>query len=98
MIEELARHPCLGDDGTPLFVVEHRHVFITQGDAGTREHRGAAWTTLLDGEPVRYIDAGTFEIVATGELLTHDLARCACAPGVKVASFDGMMKVRTGSA
>ncbi|WP_445191513.1 hypothetical protein ACT009_13150 [Sphingomonas sp. Tas61C01] len=98
MIEELARHRCVDGDGTPLFVVEHRHVFITQGDAGTREHRGAAWTTLLDGEPVRYIDARTFEIVATGELLTHDQGRCVCAPAVRVDTFDGMSKASIGSA
>ena len=52
MIEELARHRCTGDDGTPLFVVEHRHLFTSQGGAGARQHRGAAWATLLNGEPV----------------------------------------------
>lgn len=66
MIEELVRHRCIGDDGTPLFVVEHRHVFTSQGGAGPRQHRGAAWATLLNDEPVRYIDARTFEVVATG--------------------------------
>ena len=39
MIEELARHRCTGDDGTPLFVIEHRHVFTSQGGAGARQHR-----------------------------------------------------------
>ena len=76
MIEELARHRCTGDDGTAVVVVEHRHVFTTQGDSGTRQHRGAAWSTLIDGEPVRYIDSRTFEIIATGELLAHDPGRC----------------------
>lgn len=74
MIEELARHRCTGDDGTPLFVVEHRHLFTSQGGVGARQHRGSAWTTLLNGEPVRYIDNRTFEVIATGELLAHDLS------------------------
>lgn len=68
-VEELARHRCLGDDGTPLVVVEYRHVF-TSSDGGTvRRHHGARWLALLDGEPVRHIDAETFEVVASGELL-----------------------------
>lgn len=76
MIEELARHRCVGDDRLPLFVIEYRHVFTTQGEAGARRHLGAAWLTLLDGEPVRYIDPRTFEVVATGELITRDEANC----------------------
>jgi hypothetical protein len=68
-VEQLARHRCTGDDGTPLIVVEYRHVF-TSGEGGkTRKHRGSSWLVLLDGEPVRYIDAATFEVVASGELL-----------------------------
>lgn len=50
----------------------------------------------MSGEPVRYIDATTFEIVATGELLKHDLALCTCKPEVKVSTFEGMAKVRAG--
>lgn len=98
MIEELARHRCTGDDGTPLFVIEHCHVFITQGDAGTRQYRGAAWLTLLDGKPVRYIDARTFEVVATGEFIAHDSARCACAPAIKVSKRKGIGESRIASA
>lgn len=52
--------------------------------------------SLMSGEPVRYIDATTFEIVATGELLKHDLALCTCKPEVKVSTFEGMAKVRAG--
>jgi len=98
MIEELARHRCAGDDGTPLFVVEHRHVFTSQGGAGPRQHRGAAWATLLNGEPVRYVDAQTFEVIATGELLAHDLRRCSCAPAVVIATQDGGRKSMAGQA
>ncbi|WP_242416483.1 hypothetical protein [Sphingomonas panni] len=89
MIEEMARHRCFGDDGTPVLVVEHRHVFTSQQGDRTREHRGAAWATLLDGEPVRYIDPDTFEVVATGELLAHDRKRCTCAPAVTIATRRG---------
>lgn len=73
-VEQLARHRCMGDDGTPLVVVEYRHVF-TSGEAGkVRQHRGSSWLALLDGEPVRYIDAATFEVVASGELLRREPA------------------------
>ena len=96
MIEEVARHRCTGDDGTPLLVIEHRHVFTSQDGTGARQHRGAAWATLLDGEPVRYIDACTFEVVATGELLAHDLRRCDCAPAVRIATRDGGRVARQG--
>jgi hypothetical protein len=89
MIEELARHRCIGDDGTALVVVERRHVFMTNGGTGARQHRGAAWTTLLDGEPVRYLDPSTFEVVATGELLAHDTRRCGCAPAARIATRAG---------
>ncbi len=96
MIEELARHRCIGEDGTPLFVIEHRHVFTSQGGAGTRQHRGAAWATLLNGEPVRYIDGSTFEIIATGELLVHDPGRCTCAPAVRIATRHGRCENMVG--
>lgn len=89
MTEELARHRCIGADGTPVFVVEQRHVFTIQGGTGPRQHRGAARATLLDGEPVRRIDARTFQVTATGELLTHDLERCACAPAVRIVTRVG---------
>lgn len=85
MIEELARHRCIGDDGTSMVVVERRHVFTTQSGSRTRQHRGAARTTLLDGEPVRYIDGRTFEVIATGELLTHDPDRCDCTPAAPIS-------------
>lgn len=97
MIEELARHRCSGDDGTPLFVVERCHVFMTQGDTGLRQYRGAAWLTLLDGEPVRYIDARTFEVVASGELIAHDPATCDCAPAVEVFTQHGRREGRDAS-
>lgn len=69
MIEELARHPCMGDDGTPLVVVEYRHIFMAGESDNVRKHRGSIWMSLLNGEPVRHIDSTTFEVVASGELL-----------------------------
>lgn len=69
-VEEMARYRCTGDDGAPLVVVEYRYIFTTnESDVGVRQHRGAAWLSLLDGEPVRYIDAETFEVTGSGELL-----------------------------
>jgi hypothetical protein len=61
----------------------------SQGEAGARQHHGSVWTTLLNGEPVRYIDNRTFEVIATGELLAHDLERCDCAPAVRIATRNG---------
>jgi hypothetical protein len=69
MIEEMARYRCEGDDGTPITVIEHRHVFTTTDDDKVRHQRGAAWLSLPGGEPVRYIDAATFEVIRSGEVL-----------------------------
>ena len=53
--------------------------------------------TLLDGEPVRYIDARTFEVVASGELIAHDPATCDCAPAVEVFTQDSRREGRDAS-
>ena len=74
-MEEIARHRVTGDDGSPLVVVEYRYIFTTEGEAGVRRQPGAAWLTLLDGEPVRYIDAETFEVTSTGEILRRAQAQ-----------------------
>lgn len=89
MIEEVARHKCMGDDGSPLVVLQYRHVFLTNGNGRARHYRGAAWLTLLNGEPIRYIDAKTFEVIATGELVAHDPAQCDCLPAAQVSSRAG---------
>ena len=73
-MEEIARHRCTGDDGTPLVVVEYRYIFTTEGEAGVRQQRGAAWLSLLNGEPVRYVDADTFEVTSSGEMLRRTTA------------------------
>lgn len=69
LVEETARYRCVGDDGSTLVVVEYRHLRIAQGENGTRNQIGGAWTELLTGEMLRYIDAETFELISTGELI-----------------------------
>ncbi len=69
MEEESARYRCEGDDGSPLTVVEYRHIGHVETKAGRRRYPGARRLALFTGEPVRYIDALTFEIVGTGELV-----------------------------
>ena len=65
----LARHRCIGDDGTRLIVLELRHALYQQTLAGPRTYPGARHWTLETGEAGRVIDSQIFEIVATGELL-----------------------------
>jgi hypothetical protein len=69
MEEVLARYRCIGDDGTRLVVVERRHMQTVEGPAGARRQIGARRLALEDGAAVRYIDAGLFEVIDTGELL-----------------------------
>jgi hypothetical protein len=69
MQEKLARHRCIGDDGTPLVVIEWRHVREQRGAKGVRRQIGARRLALEDGAEVRVIDATLFEVVASGELL-----------------------------
>lgn len=68
-IEEVARHLCIGDDGSSLIVVEYRRRRTARGKSGARDQIGAAWAALLSGETVRYIDPETFEVILTGELI-----------------------------
>lgn len=69
MIEERARHRCIGDDGSPLLVIEYRHIFTTSQGSESRRRPGAIWLALADGEPVRYIDANRFEVIGSGEMI-----------------------------
>jgi hypothetical protein len=66
MEEELARYRCQGDDGAFLTVIEYRHVDVVCAATGARR------LGLSTGEPVRYIDAETFEVIASGELLRRE--------------------------
>lgn len=87
MIEEIARHRCTGRGGMPRYVIEHRPVFTTHGEGDTSLYRGASRASLPDGEPVRYVDERTFAVIATGEMLVHDIHRCGCAPAPKITSI-----------
>ena len=69
----LARHQCLGDDGTALTVLELRYVLQQATSAGDRNYLGARRWMLETGEDVRVIDLQTFEVLSSGELLVrHD--------------------------
>ena len=71
MIEEaeIARYRCVEDDGSPLTVLEFQRFAIVQTRAGIRRIPGARRLALGSGEVIQYIDARTFEVVITGELL-----------------------------
>lgn len=71
MEQELARWRCIGDDETPVMVIEYRHAPAMLAGQPVRAYPGARRLALSTGEPVRYIDATTFEVIATGELLRH---------------------------
>jgi len=67
--EERSRHRCTGDDGASVTVIEYRHAATIPAASGTRIYPGARRLALSTGEAVRYIDAETFEVIASGELL-----------------------------
>lgn len=69
MEEERARYRCSSDDGTYFTVVEYRYVHISRSEGKIRRQLGAARLALTDGEPIRYVDRQTFEIITSGELL-----------------------------
>lgn len=69
MIEEIARHRCRGDDGSFLIVIECRYLRTVNWRGAPRVLKGAITAELLGGEPVRIVDARSFEVVSTGEIL-----------------------------
>ena len=69
MEEESARYRCEGDDGSLITVLEFRHFDCAETESGRRRYPGARRLALSTGEPVRYIDLTTFEIIGSGELL-----------------------------
>lgn len=69
MEEILAVYRCVGDDETPLVVFEYRHLHCTHDPKGMRRYQGARHLALENGATVRYIDAETFEVIESGELL-----------------------------
>ncbi|KRC82578.1 hypothetical protein [Sphingomonas sp. Root241] len=67
--EEIARYPCVGDDETPLVVIEYRLVELHTSDGAVRRRLGPRGVRLQFGDELRIIDARTFEMPATGELI-----------------------------
>lgn len=68
-MEELARYRCVGDDETPIIVVERRYVHLSRSGNGTRRHLGACRLTLETGEAVRHVSDDLFQVVDSGELI-----------------------------
>jgi hypothetical protein len=69
MEETFAEYACEGDDGASVTVIEYRHVQRIGSASGPRLYPGARRLALSTGEPVRYIDGATFEVIDSGELL-----------------------------
>lgn len=69
MERETNRFRCTGDDGSWIVVVEHQHFDRRKNAQGHRVYPGARRFALDTGEPVRLIDARTYEVIETGELL-----------------------------
>ena len=53
MEREISRTRCVGDDGTPLVMIEYQHVDRRQTESGERSYPGARRWALASGEPVR---------------------------------------------
>lgn len=66
-----SRIECLGSRGETVTVLELQYYHIEQTGSGTRHYRGARRFQIDGGAPVRLIDARTFEVPDTGELLHH---------------------------
>lgn len=69
MEREIARWRCATEDESGAVVIEYQHVPAPVRGVPPRDYPGARRLALSTGEQVRYIDAATFEIVETGELL-----------------------------
>jgi hypothetical protein len=69
MEREISRTRCVGDDGSPLVVIEYQHVERRQTDSGERNYPGARRWALTSGEKVRPLGDGVWEVIATGEVL-----------------------------
>ncbi len=69
--QELERFKCVGDDASPLTVLECRLVSVVEEARGIRIVPGARYLRLKSGERVRLIDINTFEVEQTGELITR---------------------------
>ena len=68
-IQILERYACESPDGSVVEVVEQRFQLETMTARGLRKYPGAKFWSLSDGEQVKMIDSGMFEVVGTGEIL-----------------------------
>lgn len=66
---EISRTSCVGDDGSPLTVIDYQHIDRRQTDGGERTYPGARRSALASGEAVRPLGDGVWEVIATGEVL-----------------------------
>jgi len=69
MEREISRTRCIGDDGSPLVVIEYQHVERRQTDSGERSYPGARRWALASGEPVQPLGDGIWEAIATSEVV-----------------------------
>jgi hypothetical protein len=67
--KECARYRCEGENGSSITVLEFQYFAQAETKVGRRRYPGAQRLALSTGEPVRYIDPITFEVIGTGELL-----------------------------
>ena len=67
--EEIGRYRCSGDDETPLVVIEYRLIELEESYGAVRRRLGPREVRLQFGEELRLIDARTFEVPTTGELI-----------------------------
>ena len=67
--EEIRRHRCCGDDETPLLAIEYRLVELDESGGTVRRRLGPLEVRLQFGEELRIVDARTFEVPSTGELI-----------------------------
>ena len=69
MEKEIAWWRCRTEDESLVTVIEYQHVADPAPGASARHYPGARRLALSTGEVARYIDASTFELVETGEML-----------------------------
>jgi hypothetical protein len=69
MESEIARWRCSTEDHSTVIVIEYQHRSTSAPGIPVRRYPGARRLALSTGEQVQYIDATTFEVIETGELL-----------------------------
>ncbi|MFC4294677.1 hypothetical protein ACFO0A_06345 [Novosphingobium tardum] len=70
--EEIARYRCSGANGLLRIVIEYQLVSIEQTGERSRRRPGVRGVRLESGEELRLIDARSFEVPSSGELISVD--------------------------